>query len=308
MKLENLGIMSVAGIIIGILGVIGPIAWDYYKTKSEVELRVIERSVIISKPKKLEGLLITYRGEALEELSKTAFSFINTGRTPILKKDIAMPISIQFSKESNVLDAKIEELYPKDLGASIQFNREPPSIMLEFPLLNPGDRIDFSILARKDNIDFSAGGRIAGVSSLKIEKDNYLEKKSKNRPWTIYPVGLFSLVLAFASFVGFSQYPRELKFKRAVKRGTFKLPNIMTRDEFISWVESSFDFTTDSEREPLLVLSRELPDTDNFSVDNNEKIMACIKNTLDNATSNLWMGIFVLTISAIGGVYVFTNL
>lgn len=308
MQITKLGFASVTGILVGILGVVGPIVWDYYKTKSEIELRVIGKSVIISKPEKMDGLIITYDGEALDELSKTAFSVINSGRTPILKKDIVSPISVKFAKESNIINAKLDGMQPQDLGASLRFNRGDGTIVFEFPLMNPGDRVDFSVLSKTGNVKFDAVGRIAGVSSLTVVKDIPQDKVGKSLPWTVYPVGFFSALLAFASIMGFRQVPTEMRIKTQIKTGTFELPRLKAKEEWMAWINSTFYFTTVNERAPLLLLISELPDADDFATIHREKIMAGIQSLLRSALSNLVMGLIVLAIATAGGWYVFSNL
>lgn len=302
---------SVAGavsILIGILGVIGPIGWDYYKTTSEIELRILEKSIVISKPQKLDGLVITYGGEALDELSKTTFSLSNTGRTPILKKDVASPVTLKFAKDSSIIDAKIDRMQPLDLGASLQFNRGDGMLTLEFPLLNPGDRIDFSVLAKTSAVDFDAGGRIAGVSSLHVVKDIAQTKVGKSLPWTVYPVGFFSVLLALVSIVGFSHAPAERRMKAKVNTGTFELPNLKTVDAWIEWVNADFYFTTKDERGALISLLRSLPPGNDFAADHGVVIFAAVQRMLSTMVPNFRMALIVLGIAAAGGWYVFSNI
>lgn len=103
MQMKRSGLVGVTGILVGLLGVVGPIVWEYYKTKSEIKLRVVGTSTIISKPKKLDGLIITYDGEALDQLSKTVFSLINSGRTPILKKMLPLLLQSNLLKKQTSL-------------------------------------------------------------------------------------------------------------------------------------------------------------------------------------------------------------
>jgi hypothetical protein len=306
--MSKFSLVGAAGILIGILGVVGPIGWDYYKTKSEIELSVVEKSIIISKPEKLDGLVITYAGEALDELSKTTFSLTNSGRTPILKKDVASPITVKFAKDSNIIDAKIDRMQPLDLGALLQFNRGEGMLILEFSLLNPGDRIDFSVLAKTTAVDFDAGGRIAGVSSLHVVKDIAQDKISKSAPWTFYPVGFFSAFLALTSMVGFTRFPAEKRTKARFSAGTFELPNHKTLDAWIDWVNSDFFFMTPSEREPLIMLLKTLPVGDDFAAMHGEKIMAAVQSILNRMTPNLRVALVVFGIAAAGGWYVFSSI
>lgn len=308
MAITKSSVIGITGILVGIFGVIGPIGWDYYKTKSEIELKVIDSNVIIERPKKLDGLVITYGGEKLDELSKTTFILSNTGRTPLLKRDVVQPVCIEFSPTSDVIDAKIESTMPRDLGATIQLNRNARQIVLDVPLLNPGDRIEFSALAKSSKIEFDASARIAGITSVSVIKEAQKEHASKATPWTVYPVGFFSALLFLASLVGVTQAPAELRTRRTLRNGTFTLPSMNSQAECLEWVDSRFFFTTAKERGTLKCLIKTLPDRQEFSVAYRTEILNGVQTLVDSAMPNLPMALGIIFISIIGGWYVLANI
>lgn len=199
-------------------------------------------------------------------------------------------------------------MHPADLGASFQFNKGDGTIILEFPLLNPGDRVDFSVLTKNSSIKFDAIGRIAGIPSLTIVKNYPQDRAGKSVPWTVYLVGVFSAFSLLVSIVGFTDSPKEMRIKARIKAGTFELPSLNTKEEWIAWVNSTFGFTTKQEREPLCILIRDLSDMDNSNTLYREKIMTGVQSLLRNATSNLLMALVFLVIAAAGGWYVISNL
>lgn len=305
MEFNKSNFFGIIGIAIGIFGVVGPIAWDYYKTKSEIELKVIESSVIIEKPKKLDGLVISYGGEELDELSKTTFSLSNTGRTPLLKKDVVQPIHVRFSPESRIIDAKIEATNPKDMGATIQFNRADGYIVFDIPLLNPGDQIEVSALSKSIKVDFHVTARIAGVTSLNVVKE--IAKPRGPTPWTIYPVGFFSALLLLASVVGLSEVSAEIKTKKSLRAGTLDLPQMHSLAECLAWIDAQFFFTTKTERRVLKSFVETLSDRADFSSAYRNEILGGVQRLVDNAVPNLSISIMFIVISGLGGWYVFTN-
>ncbi|MDP1884871.1 MAG: hypothetical protein Q8L17_00245 [Polaromonas sp.] len=123
MAFSRSSLLGISSVAVGILGVGGPIAWDYYKTKSAVEIRLLETSVVIEKPQKLAGLVVTYGGEEVQELSKSLVIVTNTGRTPILHRDVVQAISLRFRPDSRLLDARIEAMTPSDLGATLSVHK-----------------------------------------------------------------------------------------------------------------------------------------------------------------------------------------
>lgn len=308
--IEKSSLVGIGGILIGILGVVGPISWDYYKTKSDIEIKPIESSVIIEKPKKLEGLVVTYGGEELDELSKTIFSLTNTGRTAILKKDIVQPLTVTFTPASKVIDARIENMSPRGVETSLKFNRADSSIVFDIPLLNPGDRIEFSAMAKSTKTDFDAYARIVGISSLNIVNEMPREDRSERKPlpWTVFPVGAFSIFLLAVSLVGVSQVPAELRTKRALRDGSFELPRLETRAQCLAWANSFFFFTTAKERIALQELIASFPDANGFSETYRDQLMYGVRAMVEGAASNLVMVLVVVTIGCSGVWYVVANM
>lgn len=309
MKFNIPNSIAMIGILVGIFGVLGPIAWDYYKTKSEIQMRVIGPRTIISKPEKLDGLEISYNGEPVDDLSQTQFSVTNIGRTPILKKDIVSPISIIFSDSSDIIDATIDKMQPPDIGASLQFDKATGTVVLRLSLFNPGDRVDFSVLARKRDTEFTSTMRIAGVPPLTVIHDLSYDEPIKNRPWAVYPVGIFSfLLMILSSTVGLNQSCKERRVKSQVKAGTFSLPAYKTKDRWLSWVDAKFDFLTIKERISIRNLFIELPVGDCTSSLGRKKIMVGIRSSLEHSVSHLKMVVIVWAIAFAGGLFVFYNL
>lgn len=307
MTLKTSSLVGISGILIGILGVIGPIAWDYYKTKSEIEFRVVENSVVIEKPQRLEGLLITYAGEEVQELSKLTINVSNAGRTPILKKDIVQPLTLQFTPESKILETKVESSVPKDLTATIQLDRLKGVVSLDFPLMNPGDHFQIIALAKSVKPEFDVMGRIAGVGAFNIVKDIPQKSSQKSPPWTVYPVGFFSALLLLASIVGFLHAPAELKTKRALRRGKFQVPPLTSSNECLRWIDRHFFFTTSKEREAMKLAISKLPDQQNFTAVHHQAIVREAQLLVENALSNITMALLVLAISLLGFSYVWSS-
>lgn len=65
--------ISIASLVITMLGVIAPIVWDYYVDQKGISLSVLSRSVIISPSKDIKGLEVSYKGTKLEFFIKNDF-------------------------------------------------------------------------------------------------------------------------------------------------------------------------------------------------------------------------------------------
>jgi hypothetical protein len=84
-------LLALIGIVVSAVGTIALILWDRYKTSSALELRCVSFVTLVERSEQLEKLTITYNGEGLEQISKADFVLINTGRTPIMEKDVVSP-------------------------------------------------------------------------------------------------------------------------------------------------------------------------------------------------------------------------
>lgn len=309
MAIKNFSIVGALGLLVGILGVIGPIAWDYYKTKSEIELRLIEHSPIVEKSKKLDGLRITYAGEEIEQLLRLTFSIQNIGRTPILKKDVVSPIYVQLAAAADIIEAKLLEKSPSNMDASISFSKANGRITVDFSLLNPGDKINVAVLTKSADTSFDAGARIAGISNLTIAPNLALGANSARRAtWTLYAAGFFSLLMAIVGIVGVTMTKAESKVKKLLRSSSFSLPPFNTRGEAKAYVESAFAFTTSKERAPVHSLLDSLPEVPPFGTTHRDAITHAIEQMIESATPNLPIAIIVFAIAIMGGWYIFTNI
>ncbi|WP_085712248.1 MULTISPECIES: hypothetical protein [unclassified Pseudomonas] len=305
MAIKSFSFLSFATLVVGALGVFGPIAWDYYKTKSEVELSVIGRSVIVSRPEKIDGLQITYAGEALDELSKTSFALTNSGRTPISMKDVVNPVALDFSKDSSVIDVVLDAVYPENLGANLNFDKEKSKVTVSFPLLNPGDKIIFSVLGKVRDLSFTASARISGVPELSISRE-VAEKQVSKRPSLLsYVVVSFSMLLGTLGVYMLFRVPAEVRMKKIVKRGELLMPQFNSKIEVADWINSVFRFMTTSEKRGLHKITHDMNDVCNMTSDDKLRFMAEVRDSLAHSVSNFTVAIVVLMLAAFGFLYVF---
>ena len=306
MKKSN--IWAITGITIGVIGIVGPILWDYYISKSELYVKLLDVSKIIERPSKLDELIITYKGEELEELSKTVISVANTGRRPILNSDFIQPLSIQFSTNSKIVDAKIELMKPKDLGVSLVFNKLNRKVTFNIPLMNSGDLFTFSALSKTTITDFSASARIVGIRSLLIDKHIIDTVPKKPIPWTVYPVALFTILMFLASFVGISHIPGERKFKKLIKEDKFIIPELNSKSQFINWINDYFIFITLKEKNELIEFVISLDEDPSFSITYEKDIINTIRRIFTKSIPTIFI-VFIVQLLVLFGVwYVFTNI
>lgn len=142
------GFLTILVIIIAILGVVIPIIWDRYKTRTSLELQYLASATIVEDSPALSKLQILYDGKPIKAISNMTFSLVNVGRKPIIKSDIISPPTLTFPEGVNLLDFQIDQLLPPNLEIEHDLNKPNRTLSLNFPLLNPEDSVQFSILLK----------------------------------------------------------------------------------------------------------------------------------------------------------------
>lgn len=294
---NKFGAITFVSLVVAILGVVVPIAWDYYSGRKGVSLTLASHGQVISSNASVDGLEIIYKGTKLTSLSKMTFLVENTGSKPILASDVVSPIKIDTSEESNILDVIVESKKPENLEVMITSSSQ--SVEIKFSLLNPADTILFSLLVDSLDKEFKATTRIAGVKDLDVNN----EPPKTLTVWALLwiPVGLLSLLLLLASFVGFVQFPQEVRIKRSIKNGLLEVPEFKSYEDAHTWVKETTDFITSSEREPIFGILKELEEQNNGF--DQVRILSAIKKAVISSSNNLIMALVVGSIGALGLYY-----
>lgn len=293
---DKFGAITLVSFLIAIMGVVVPIAWDYYSGKKGVSLTLMSHTQVISANSGVEGVEISYKGMKLSSLSRMTFLVENTGNKPILESDIVSPVKIVVSEETKVLDVIVDSKVPENLD--FLASKEGRNVLIKFSLLNPGDKAFVSLLVNSVEKNFSAVARIAGVQDLIVNH----EPPKTLTIWALVwiPVGILSLVLLLASFVGFSQYPQEAKVKKSLKSGQFTVPDFDSYEEAHEWVKNTTDFITSSDRAPIFDVLKEQEES-GFGFDK-ERISNAVNTAVLNSSNNLIMAL-VVSCTGIFGFY-----
>lgn len=178
MKNEINGLsLTIIGLIIAAIGVIAPIAWDWWNKKSELNLEVSNSVTIIKKENSIQDLKIYYAGKEISSLTKNTLTLKNTGRTPISKDDVISNILVKI-EDGTLLEASKVKEDPENINASITLKDN--GFNISFDLLNPNDEIDISILSSGINPRFNPEARIKNIPSILLSSpsDNYQIQKT----------------------------------------------------------------------------------------------------------------------------------
>ena len=183
------------------LGVVAPILWDLWNSRSEITLTLRQSATLVQKEQALEKLAIQYGGKPIDALSKIVFSLENTGRTAITNEDVITPLQLSFS-EAEVLEVNVGKSSPTDLGAQLEHDNK--EVRIRFPLFNSGDAIEFNVLLSGKNVAYSASARIKNIKRLNVINEDDQVRIKKKPGVGVYFVGVLSLlfIAVFVSLVG----------------------------------------------------------------------------------------------------------
>ncbi len=309
MKLRKWDFLGIASLAVGILGVIGPVVWDHIKAKDELRVSLIDASQVIGPSQKFDGLQVNYRGNEISELSKGTLLIENSGRTPLLEREVVAPLFIQFGKDSPLIDLKVSRVEPSDVTVQLDYQKSLNGAYVKFPLLNPGDRVWLSALYQAGKLNFSASGRIAGLSKITVDTNpQSLKDKDNSQTKTAIVVGFFALLMLILGSLGAKMTFDEYRFKSKVKAGKFVLPALNSRIDVVNYVTSKFDFTTTREMVPLIDKIYSFPDVSNFGATHEKDVKDGIADLLKKASTNVYYTVAILIIGFFGVWYVFQYL
>lgn len=297
MNIKKSTLIALSGLIIGLLGVIGPILWDLYKNNSALLVELNEIGAVVDATNRPDGLNVVYKGKELKELYILKFIIKNSGNRPILKKDVVSPLSIKFQDSDKIVDVQPSSSKPDGIERHISYDSKLGLVLTDFDLLNPGDYFSIKVLTTSSNNNFDVKGRISGVKEISTSKSSEItqdesqktfEKTAKKvgLTWSIaaYIIGFFSIITWLSSG---ASYLREIKIKKKLKEGIFSVPNKLSRGEVRNWVKYNFSFLADETLNVVYIVIDDLPDHNNFSKKNNDKIKSAIENVMFNFSSNL---------------------
>jgi len=118
----------------------------------------------------LSGLKVTIDGKELEAPYLTVLRIENSGARPIAASDFESPMEIKPLGQIKIYQHRVSETYPKDLQPITELVPSDTTLKLRPLLLNPSDSITVSLVTSGGLPEFTVGSRIAGISSVEMEK------------------------------------------------------------------------------------------------------------------------------------------
>lgn len=119
-------------------------------------------------------------GEKIQALRVVAVEIRNSSGLNIERSHYVRPITVDFGKEANILDAEVIEEEPPGIGITLRGlpQRDPGKVALEPVLLNDGDTVLLEIVVTNAQSDAEVDGRMVGIKKIADRSRSTVEKKT----------------------------------------------------------------------------------------------------------------------------------
>ncbi len=195
--------LSFLSVLVAILGIGAPIAWDYWSNLYTLTLYKQSENVVLSKESKIPGLKFEYLGKPVESLNTTRFQFQNSGNKFIDKSDVVKGIEVKIDG-ADILDIKIVEQNPKNLNLDIS-KLSDNSFGIAFELLNPNDFSTFDIVSSGSIGNFKSSSRIKKIDKITDQDFKFnppISDRVSTYQWVAVPASIIFLLLIWKALRG----------------------------------------------------------------------------------------------------------
>jgi hypothetical protein len=282
-------------------GIVAPIAWDWWNTSSALTLTYVQETVLVEKKANVDELEISYKGHRVENLSKVVFRLENTGRLPIVETDLIDPPVLTLI-DGVVLKTDIEDTTPPNLQPTIEIVDN--TVRLSFRLLNANDSITFSVLTDSIRPNYSANARIKNVSGINVVRGEDRISLTKDIGWTVYVVGVFSLIFVAVGIGLFAEVPKEKEQLHSLREGKSPIQAGISIEIIDEYIKSDLDFLSGERKETV---NNAIPNgTDTLDETQVAKLISIIERQI-NKEPSFSSAVIVSVIAAIGIWYIIDN-
>lgn len=188
--------LSVLGLIICLVGVVTPIAWDWWNKRAQLTVETKSSISVVGRSQSLKNLEFSYNGKRIAELQRVNLIVRNAGRTAVLKEDIITPFTLTF-KADEVLESTIVRQMPLNLSATAAIQQK--HVIISFPLLNPDDEIELEVLLSGPYTGFGASARIKNISNVTVADTSRAITIRNDIGFGVFIAGAFGVLFLFGT-------------------------------------------------------------------------------------------------------------
>jgi hypothetical protein len=276
---ERFGVLSLAGLVLAALGILAPILWDRYRSRTALELQILSTATVVERGQGIEKLRIMYDTASVPAVSRIDFALINTGSTAITKPQVVEAPTL-ILKSGRMLEVQIVRSDPAGVRASLSLDPSGERLSMSFPLLNGGDALFFSILASTDQPSLTVSGRIAGVRQLALRdrRQQTVTRPVRKLTVSFYIVSAVTAFVLVILLVGIYIAGGEKALKAAAKSGVIVLPRGLSSDSLRDVVIKAFaEFAGPETRPTINLLAAERTAEAPLSDDRTEEIESTLR-------------------------------
>ncbi|MGE8286724.1 MAG: hypothetical protein ACN6RG_02120 [Stenotrophomonas sp.] len=245
--------IGIWGLALAALAIVVPIIWDWWKQSSGVTVEVVSSTSVFSVQNPIGGLDFSYRGKRVDYLSQVVLRVKNSGRSPILRGDVVSPLTISVGGE--LFEGRVTDSSPANLGATVVLQGR--EVLIDFPLLNPGDGFVVTVLTPERDPVVEAVARIKGVSGVDIvlpaKRSGY---QKLDTIIAVVAVGLIALLFTSFTVIGFFQWIKKRKFVASLLEGGRQFREVASSDDALGMLlkKGQLDFLGDPAKRELVEL------------------------------------------------------
>lgn len=284
--------------LLAVIGIVAPIAWDRYKSRSAIELRHLGTTTILESSPTLQKVRIYYDDVPIQQLTSMRFALVNSGRRPILGSEVLSAPSLLFPANAQLLETRIDRLTPDNLTSEVTLDSTKNSIAVTFDLLNPGDEIQFSVLLASARCQYGTSARIVGIRMLRsVDREEQVGPQRRKIGWPSYVVAPFTVLALLMAIAMFVFIIKENRIRVRHIRQKMPLPKYENRSAYRAGVRQLLDYAEVAKRERVLRVidglpSEQLSEQDRRRAD--EALLECIAERHDNIAGLVLMAVFGL--------------
>lgn len=303
MKITSNGIsLTVFGLVIAALGVVSPIAWDWWNKRSQLSIETKSNIAFVASSQPIKNLEFMYNGRKIAELQKVALLIRNSGRTPIVKEDVVSPLTVNFVADE-ILEATLVRQAPQNLNASISTQKN--LVTFAFALLNPGDEAEIEVLMAGKYAGYTAEARIKNIDAVAISNPARTINIRSDLGLGVYVAGTFGLIFVLGGIAIFAEIPAKRKARSEFEEGSHRLLSAQSEMEAGHYFKSDMGFLSGSNKRVVgqRIVGAVWPLDDQARTD-----IAKIAIGGIDAENSFFPGLFAIAIGGIAIWYVFSNL
>lgn len=237
--------LTVLGLVIAAIGVVSPIAWDWWNKRSQISIETKSTVAFVASSQPIKNLEFTYNGRKVSELQKIVLLLKNSGRTPIVKDDIVSPVTITFSADE-ILEAALVRQTPPNLNVTISSQKN--LITFAFALLNPGDEAEIEVLTAGKYSGYSAEARIKNIDAVAISNPTRTINIRSDFGFGVYIAGAFGLLFLAVGIAILSEIPKKKRATAGLLEGAHRLLHAQSKEEAIRYFKSDLGFLSGSNK------------------------------------------------------------